>query len=192
MNEQVVRGHWLTGGVKFMRTRYAADTNERLLGALPRPLRAQLAEIQPVGWYPRSHHVEMLKAMVSTHADEGAAFDSLLGYGQLVGTDQANGSLRPLMQVVTPKLMARKLSQLWASEHREGGSLESDIAEVDRGRLSLRLSSVAAYDHVGVAMLGWVKGLLGALGCRDLQVQQTGWGLSQPGPGELRGEVRWT
>jgi hypothetical protein len=175
-----------------MRTRYAADTNERLLGALPRQLRAQLAEIQPVGWYPRSHHVEMLRTVVSAHADEGAAFDSLVGYGQLVGADQASGSLRALMPVVTPKLLARKLSPLWASEHREGGILESDIAEVDRGRLSLRLSSVAAYDHVGIAMLGWVKGLFAALGCRELQVQQTGWSLTQPGPGELRGEVRWS
>ena len=191
MSEQVVRGHWLTGGVKFMRTRYAADTNERLLGALPRALRAQLAEIQPVSWYPRSHHVEMLRAVASAHVDEASAFDSLVGYGHLVGTDLANGSLRTLMQVLTPKLMARKLSQLWASDHRDDGSLYSDIAEVYRGRLLLRLSSASAYDHVGVVTLGWVKGLVTALGGRDVQVQQTGWSLAQPGPGELNGEVRW-
>jgi hypothetical protein len=192
MSEHVVRGFWLTGGIKFMRTQYPADVNERLLGALPRPLRASLADIQPVQWYARSHHAEMLNAIVSAHRDETSAFESLIGYGQLVAGDIASGALRPLMQILTPKLLAKKLPQMWAGDHQADGALEVDTAQVDDGRLLLKLSHLQNYPHVGVVTLGWIKGFLTSLGRRDVTVKQTGWSLGQAGPSELNGEVRWS
>jgi hypothetical protein len=192
MSDKVVRGHWITGGIKFMRTHYPADVNERLLGALPRALRASLTEIQPVQWCSRAHHAEMLSAMVSAHRDEASAQDSLLAYGQLVATDIASGVLRPLMQILTPKLLAKKLPQMWSGDHQEDGQLEADIAQIDDGKLLLRLSGVQGYGHVGVVTLGWIKGLLSSLGRRDVVVKQKGWSLSQTAPSEMSGEVRWS
>ena len=192
MSDHVVRGYWLTGGVKFLRTYYPAETNERILGALSRTLRSMLADIQPVQWYPRAHHVDMLKAVVSAHRDENSAFEGLLAYGQLVATDAASGSIRPLIQILTPLLLARKLPDLWASDHQDDGRLESDLAQIDDAKLSLRLSAVHGYEHGGVVALGWVKGLLMALGRRDIQVKQSGWSLSQVAPSEITAEVRWS
>ena len=84
MTDQLLRGHWLTSGVKFMRTQYAPDVNERLLGSLPKALRAMLIDIQPAQWYSRAFHVDLLNAIVSAHRDEPSAYESLLAYGQLV------------------------------------------------------------------------------------------------------------
>jgi hypothetical protein len=192
MSDRVIRGYWLTSGVKFLRTSYSPEQNERLLGALPKPLRASLAELQPVQWCPRSYHTDMLNAVVSAHRDESAAFDSLVGYGQLVGADLAAGILKPLLQIVSPKLLVKKLPLLWSSEHQDDGRLDVDIAQADEGRLPLRLSGLLQYEHVGVVTLGWIKGLLTGLGRRDVTVRQTGWSLGQPAPVEINGEVRWS
>jgi hypothetical protein len=192
MSEQSVRGYWLTGGIKFLRTHYAPEANERLLGSLSKGLRSQLAEIQPVHWYPRAHHVEIMSAIVSAHRDETSASEGLLAYGQLVATDLAQGSLRPLVQILTTKLLAKKLPHFWDAEHQNDGRLEVDIAQVDEGRLALRLAALHGYHHVGVVALGWIKGFLLALGRRDVSVKQTGWSLGQTAPSEIACEVRWS
>src|SRR5687768_7192952 len=101
MNHALVRGCWLTSGLKFVGTTYPPETNERLLGGLPKALRAMLTDLEPVGWYARTHHVDLLKSIVSAHRDETAAYESLLAYGQSVATDLANGSARPLMAILT-------------------------------------------------------------------------------------------
>jgi hypothetical protein len=192
MIHQVVRGSWLTSGVKFLRTHYPPETNERLLGSLPKALRSLLLEIQPAQWYPRTHHSDLMNAIVSAHRDETSACQSLTAYGQLVATDACNGPLRPLVPILTPKLLARKLPNLWAIEHQEDGALNVDISHVEDGRLAVRLAELRDYPHVGVVTLGWIKGFLMALGGRDLIVKQTGWSLAQVAPHELTGEVRWS
>jgi hypothetical protein len=192
VNEHSVRGYWLTGGVKFLRAHYPAETNERLLGALPKALRALILDVQPVHWYPRLHHVDLLNAIVSAHRDEASAYDSLVAYGQLVATDVSKGTLRPLMGILTPKLLTRKLPNFWSSDHQQDGSLDVDIAQVDDGRLGLTLSGLHGYAHVGVVTLGWIKGLVSALGARDVMLAQKGWSLAQTAPAELTAEVRWS
>jgi len=192
VNENSVRGHWLTGGVKFLRAHYPPETNERLLGDLPKTLRALVLDVQPAQWYPRLHHVELLNAIVSAHRDEASAYGSLLAYGQLVAADVSKGTLRPLMGILTPKLLTRKLPSFWWSDHQHDGSLDVDIAQVDDGRLGLTLSGLQGYAHVGVVTLGWIKGLIGALGARDVAATQRGWSLSRAAPAELTAEVRWS
>jgi hypothetical protein len=192
MSEHSVRGYWLTGGVKFLRSYYPAETSERLLGALPKALRALVLDIQPVEWYPRAHHVDMLNALVSAHRDEASAYQSLSAYGQLVASDASKGALRPLMGILTPKLLARKLPNLWTSDHQQDGLLDVEIASVEDARLGLKLSRLTGYAHVGIVTFGWIKGLFSALGARDVMFTQTGWTLGQSAPDELTGEVRWS
>ena len=192
MSEHLVRGYWLTGGVKFLRSHYPAEINERLLGALPKALRALVLDIQPVQWYPRAHHVDMLNAIVSVHRDEASAHQSLSAYGQLIASDAAKGPLRPLMGILTPKMLARKLPDLWRSDHQSDGSLEVDIAQVDDARLGFKLAGVHGYAHIGVVTLGWIQGLVSSLGARNVVLKQTGWSLGHNAPEELTCQVGWS
>jgi hypothetical protein len=192
MSDQRVRGYWLTGGVKFLRTRYAPDVNERLLGGLSKGLRAQLAEIQPVQWYARAHHVDILNAVVSAHRDESSAYESLLAYGQSVASDLVSGPWRPLFHILTPKLLAKKLPNIWVSDHQDDGGLETDIAQVEDGQLPLRFVALQGYEHGAIATLGWIKGLLTSLGRHEVTVTQPGWKLGQPPQREILCEVRWS
>jgi hypothetical protein len=131
-------------------------------------------------------------AIASAHRDETSVSESLLAYGQLVATDLAQGSLRPLIQILTPRLLAKKLPQFWEVEHQGDGRVEVDIAQVDEGRLALRLTALLGYHHVGVVALGWIRGFLLALGRREVSVKQTGWSLGQSAPSDVACEVRWS
>jgi hypothetical protein len=192
MSEPMVRGNWAAAAVAFMGVHYSSDTNDRLLGGLPKDVRITVGQLEPSQWCPRSHHVELMKAIASAHRDERRAFEDLLAYGQYVGTEAAHGTLRNFVRVVTPKLFAKKLPVLWANDHGDDGRLESDIAPMDEGRLPLRLSGVAGYDHVGVAMLGWVKAMMSELSGKLVVVKQTGWSLRSASPTELVSEVTWS
>lgn len=192
MSEPMVRGSWLMGAVAFMGVHYPSDTNERLLGGLTKELRVAVGQLEPTQWCPRSHHVELMRAIASVHRDERRAFDDLIAYGQYVGTDAAHGSLRHFVRVVTPALLAKKLPVLWSNDHGDDGRLESDIAPIDEGRLPLKLIGATGYDHIGIATLGWVKGVMSELTGKAVTVRQAGWSLRSASPVELVSEVSWS
>lgn len=192
MSEPMIRAAWLIAGVKFMRAHFPAETNEYLLASLPKALRSSLAELQPVQWCPRGHHVEMLRAIAAAHRDEASAQASLLAYGQSVANDVTSGAWRPLSRILTPKLLGRKLPSLWTNDHQDDGVLDSDIAQIAEGRLPFTLSAIDGYENVGIATLGWLKGLLLVLGRKDVAVQQSGWSLQKPAPSAMTCEVRWS
>ncbi len=192
MSEQSIRGHWVSAGVAFLGMHYPPDTSQRLLGDLSKELRLASAKLGPADWCPRSYHVELLRAIASVHSTEARAFEDLLAYGQYVGSEAANGPLKPFLLVCTLKLFARKLPSLWLRDHRDDGRLDSDIAQLEEARLGLQLSGIRGYDHVGVATLGWVKGALAKYQRRPILVKQSGWSLKQAAPAEMSCEVSWS
>lgn len=192
MSEQMVRGYWANGALSFIDNHYSASTSERLIAGLPRELRESVAQLGPAAWCPRSQHVELMHVIASVHNDEARAFEDLMEYGYYVGSEVTAGPLRQFMLVVTLKLFAKRLPQLWERDHLACGSLEADIAWLDDGRLPLRLTGAQGYDHAAPAMLGWVKAALQRFVGKSVYVKQTGWSLSQPSPRDIQCEVRWS
>ncbi len=192
MTEPLVRGYWITGAVGFMGVHYSPEMSERLLTGLPRGLRTSAAQLGPAEWCPRSLHVELLKAIASVHTSEARAYDDLLAYGQYVGSEAAHGPLKSFLLISTLKLFAKKLPILWARDHQEDGRLESDFAPIEEARLPLRLSGVRGYEHVGIAALGWIKGLMAPFDRKSLRVKQSGWSLAHGAPEEMTCEVAWS
>jgi hypothetical protein len=175
-----------------MRLQYGAETSASLLEALPKELRASLPLVGPVEWVPRVHHVQLLRIIGSVQRTEPGVLEDLLSYGQYVGNELANGALKQFMLVVTPKLFAKKLPNLWIRDHLDDGRLEGDIALVDESRLPLRFTGIRGYDHIGVVTLGWVRGVMSRFNRRGLQVKQSGWSLRQVAPEEMACEVSWS
>ena len=192
MTEQVVRGYWVSAGIAFVGMHYPTETSQRVLGSLSKELRLAAAQLGPAEWCPRSHHTELLRAIASVQRDESRAFEDLLAYGQYVGSEAANGSLKPFLLISTLKLFARKLPGLWLRDHQDDGKLESDIAQLEEARLNVQLTGIRGYDHVGIATLGWIKGTMAKFGRRGLHVKQSGWSLKHSAPGEMSGELSWS
>jgi hypothetical protein len=192
MTEDEVRGHWLNGALEFAEIHYPADVARRLVDGLPREVKQSAGRTEPAAWCPRAHHVELLRAIASASRDEGRVFDDLLAYGQFVGKKTVDGALKPFMAIVSPKLFARKLPELWARDHRGESKLESEFTQLDEGRLPIRFTGIRGYDHVGVAALGWIKTAVGSLVGKTPQVRQTGWSLRHTSPSEMVCEVSWS
>lgn len=192
MSDDEVRGYWISGAVSFINTHYAGDAGRRLLEGLTRELKASAPHVEPAAWCPRAQHIELLRAIASMNKDETRIHDDIMAYGQLVGSEATNGTLRPFMSIVTPKLFAKKLPELWARDYRGESKLEADFSQVDESRLPLRLSGIRGYDHVGVAMLGWIKNAMRGLLGKSPVVKQTGWSVRHPAPSEMVCEVTWS
>jgi hypothetical protein len=192
MTGDEVRGHWLSCALEFAEIHYPEDVARRLLDGLPREVKHSAGRTEPAAWCPRAHHVELLRAIAAASREEGRVFDDLLAYGQFVGKKTIDGALKPFMAIVSPKLFARKLPELWARDYRGEGKLESEFAQVDEGRLAVRFTGIRGYDHVGVAALGWIKTAVGSLVGKTPQVKQTGWSLRHASPSEMACEVSWS
>lgn len=192
MTDEEVRGYWISGAVSFINTHFPAESGRRLLDTLPRELRVSAPRLEPAAWCPRAHHVELLRAIASVSKDEARIYDDVMTYGQFVGTEATQGALKPFMAIVSPRLFAKKLPDLWARDFRGESRLETDFSLVDESRLSLRLSGIRGYDHVGVAMLGWIKTALRGLLEKTPLVKQTGWSIRHTAPSEMTCEVSWS
>jgi hypothetical protein len=190
MTDDEVRGYWISGAVSFIGVHYPGEPGRRLIDGLSRELRA--ASVEPAAFYPRAHHVELLRAIASMNRDENRIYEDILAYGQFVGSEATHGALKPFMSIVTPRLFVKKLPDLWARDHRGESQLDSDFSEVDQARVGVRLSGIRGYDHVGVAMLGWIKVALSGLLGKTPVVKQTGWSLRHAAPSEMACEVTWS
>jgi hypothetical protein len=133
-----------------------------------------------------------MRAIAALHTSDVRAYEDLIAYGQHVGSELAHGSLRPFFLISSLKLFARKLPALWSRDHQDDGRLESDFAQLEEARLPVRLSGLRGYDHVGIAALGWIKGLMTGFNKKALRVKQSGWSLANGAPDEMMCEVAWT
>lgn len=192
MIEDEVRGYWLSGAVSFIGVHYPGETGRRLLDGLTRDLRVLAPRAEPAAWYPRAHHIELLRAIAAVNKDETRIYEDLVAYGQFVGSEATTGALKPFMSIVSPKLFVKKLPELWARDHRGESKLESDFSQVDEGRAPLKLSGIRGYDHVGVAMLGWIKVAMNGLLGKTPVIKQAGWSLRHVAPSEMVCEVSWS
>jgi hypothetical protein len=192
MTDEEVRGYWLSGAVAFIGVHYPSETGRRLLEGLTQEVRSAATHAEPAGWYPRAHHVELMRAIASANKDEHRIFDDLVHYGQFVGSEATNGVLKPFMSIVSPRVFAKRLPELWARDHRGESQLESDFSQIDEARVPLRLLGIRGYDHVGVAMLGWIKVALTGLLRKTPSLKQTGWSIRHAAPSEMVCEVTWS
>jgi hypothetical protein len=170
---------------------YAAEALKSIMDRVPTDILSAAAVSQPAEWYPRDLHVELMTGIASLTRDESAVSRDLLAYGEQVGAELADGPLKPFLQISTPKLLAKKLPDLWARDHQDGSKLESDIAQLDESRLPLRFTGLRGYDHAGIAKLGWIRSMLAVLTRKPIRVKQDGWTLARPGPDEMTCEVSW-
>ena len=63
MTAPMIRGYCVLKAVAFMESHYSRDKSTRLKEQLSANLRAVLPGIKPGDWVPRSHYVEIVKAI---------------------------------------------------------------------------------------------------------------------------------
>ncbi len=98
--------------------------------------------------------------------------------------------LRLLMKLMTPKLFAQKVSNIWERDHRSG-RLDGDSSDIANKHLVFRLTDVGGYDFLGAGLNGFMCAALEACGCKITR-QECDWTLANPGPEKVTGHVWWS
>jgi hypothetical protein len=189
MREPMIRGHLLLGTLDFLRTQSRGGVAQRLEDELSPDLQRALDGMTPAGWYPRSHHAELLAKLALKGRDD-ATYRQLMHCGAgLAVTENQFSSL--LLKVLTPQLFLKKLPKFWSRDHTAGG-LEAEAFDATLNSARVHLKNVPGYDYSGIVWMGWMKRMLDEICGSPVQVRQTGWSWSEPGPRDVVYEVQWS
>jgi hypothetical protein len=190
MSQATTRGHVILHTAAFIK-RGGPTMDHHLDAQTSVELRAALDTMAAADSYPRRFQIELLSALISAHGtDTNRGYESVRRCGAaLLPTSNQFHVL--LMKVLTPELLIKKLARFWLRDHGTSGSCEVITLDVDARAARVRLSGVAGYDHIGVFWLGWLEGMLGQL-AGSVEVRQSGWSATEPGPNEIVYEARWS
>lgn len=190
MSAGLVRGHWLLGATEIIRA--LSDEGAVCTDAFAKleDISGHLESIDAYTWCPRGLHLQMLSAIAAASRDEASAMRHLARCGQRASSSAGAGDpfFRAALKIMTPALLTRSISRLWALEHQGDEAFELAEHDAERGRAVLRLTRAQSYSHIAPVALGWVKSLWGEQG-GAVEVKQEGWKLLAPSPGEVRYEV---
>ena len=193
MTEPTLRGYTIRQTVAFLESDYFdLAIRRRILDGLPPTVRAGLPSIKPAEWYPREYVMSMLRGIAAVKNDEVGSYNDLVAYGRFVAAEATNTFLKLFMKMLTPKLFAKKIPEIWERDHKGSGRFEVDVKKADEGRLDMRLIGADGFDHIGVAAIGFITFGLNNMGKQNIRVKQTGWSLATPSPHEVIYEALWT
>lgn len=96
-----------------------------------------------------------------------------------------------MMRIMTPILFAKKIPDFFRRDHTVG-RFEADTSRADQALITLRLTDVAGFDHIGIVAIGWIRFGMAALGKKNVTITQRGWTLAAPAPQDIEYEIRWT
>jgi hypothetical protein len=183
----MLRGYLLQRATSFIEHHFAVEHASRIKADLPGPVQEALRSLKPSEWYPREHCIVLHHAIASAVKPEGA-YEALVACGAFMAAEATSTYLQFVMRLLTPALFCRKVPSFWKRDHSEG---EFAVENVQEGRIDMRLSGVAGFDHVGAVSTGFLRFGMKAVGA-SAQIEQTGWSLSNPGPAEVHYKITWT
>lgn len=191
MTTPMIRGYAIIQTAKYLQTQFTAAESKRGLETLPPRLRDQIPAWEPGQWYPRETTIALYKAIAAIRNDESGSYDDLVGCGEFIASEATNTFLRLMMRIMTPILFAKKIPDFFRRDH-SAGRFDADTSRADEALITMRLTDVEGFDHIGVVAIGWIKFGMKALGKKKVTITQRGWTLAAPAPADIGYELRWT
>jgi hypothetical protein len=187
----MTRGYMLISCATHLQRRYDEAARKAILARLPDDTRNLLDRVNKVEWYPRIHAKSLFTAIAKHHIEgDGKAREALLDVGRSIADMATNTFLRLLMKLMTPALFARKVPDFWARDHR-GGTMNVDASQLESRRVAIFHRDIAGYDYVAGTAPGFLGFALTSIGCKNVACDIAGWSLEDPGPAEVRYDLRW-
>lgn len=144
---------------------------------------------EPSEWMPRREMVTLLRGIAAAHDTDARARASLVEAGRVVGENATNTFLRLLMKMLTPRMFAAKLPDLFKRDHQGGGRIE--IHRLEERSIHLQIQDIGGFDHMGPLSEGWFGSALAAMGLALTSVSTTPWSRDAPGPERVDFRAEW-
>ena len=191
MTAPMIRGYAIIQTAKYLKTQFTAEQSRRGMDTLPSHIRDEIPSWQPGEWYPRELTIALYRAIAAIRNEEAGAYADLVGCGEFIASEATNTFLRLMMRIMTPILFAKKIPDFFRRDHTVG-RFEADTSRADQALITLRLTDVAGFDHIGIVAIGWIRFGMAALGKKNVTITQRGWTLAAPAPQDIEYEIRWT
>jgi hypothetical protein len=189
--EPQTRGYMIVSCVTHVQKKYAAADREAIMARLPKETLDLIDRVNTVEWYPRVHAKSLFTAIAHHHMEGDKNTDAaLLAVGHSIAEMASNTFLRLIMKLMTPSLFAKKVGTFWERDHR-GGELSADVKDIENKHLTIRHTGIGGYDFVAGTAPGFMGFALTAIGCKNVRSETFGFSLDNPGPEEVRYEMRW-
>jgi hypothetical protein len=177
MAENQMRGYGILSAVAYLRKAAGEQQAQRILDGLSPETKKELGTATEANWCSSKSVAELYTAIASLgNGDEKAAQTHLIECGKHAARDASNTFLRLLMKMLTPKLFAKKLPDIWARDCTVG----KITTEVFEDKIRNHLTGVAAFDHIGPVCVGYVTFALEAMGKSITKTELHGWSLAAP------------
>lgn len=140
-------------------------------------------------WVPRRDMITLLRGIAAACDSDEKARRAIVDAGRAVGDQATNTFLRLLMKMLTPRMFAAKLPDLFKRDHQGGGRIE--IHRLEERAIHLQIRDIAGFDHMGPLSEGWFGSALSAMGLVLTTVSATPWSRDEPGPERVDFRAEW-
>lgn len=142
----------------------------------------------PPQWCPVPICSEIFEAVVSlSGGDDAHARTALIECGKDAAYEASNTFLRLVMKVLTPKLLAKKLPDVWRSDCNCG----TVVAEVGDDGIRNTYSQIGDFKHIAPVAVGFVSFALQAMGKEITNIDLGQWSIATPAPETFSFSITW-
>jgi hypothetical protein len=191
MTERRTKADGFIGSLEYIEKTYDEETRKKLYGSLPSNVRDFIGVARKETWAPPLFSSELWKAIAAHHPDPAEACKNLVLCGRQAGSYATNTYLRLLLKMLTAKMFAKKIPDIWSRDSNFGKITTGDLDEMKSGRLLLHFTELGSYPFFGPVCEGWFAFSLETMGLKNVKVAVQNWSLNDPDPAKLDFLVTW-
>jgi hypothetical protein len=191
MTERQIKAYGFVGTMEFIDKNYDPATRQRILDSLTPETRRFIEGMKKAQWAPPLASTELWAGITRESGDPQKARDELVKTGRHMGSFATNTYLKLLMKMLTIKMFAKKIPDIWARD-ANFGKVIVDLGQVDSQRIRIDFKDLGAYPYFGPVCQGWFAFSLETMGIKNVKVELENFSMENPDPGELTFRVTWT
>jgi hypothetical protein len=190
MEEPRIKSYGFNATYEFIEKNYDDAARGRILGALSPEARSFAVNAKKSQWAAPGFSAELWTGIVKEHPKD--AQEQLVKVGRYQGAYATSTYLKLLMKMLTMKMFAKKLPDIWSRDANFAKISVGDLADIDKGKLAIRFDELGKFPYFGPTCQGWFSYSFEVMGLKNVKVDLVEWSLNSPDPGQLNYQITWT
>jgi hypothetical protein len=189
--ERRIKCYGFNGTLEFIEKNYDEAARKRIIGSLSPAARDFIGTSKKAQWASPLYSSELWAGIAKEHPDQEEARKQLVKAGRHFGAYATNTYLKLLMKMLTVKMFAKKIPDLWGRDTNFGKITLGDIDEISQGKLTINYTELGDYPYFGPTTEGWFAFGLETMGLKELTVTAADWSMKNPNVDQLTYRITW-
>ena len=187
---KLIRGTHIVPLLQHVQSTYDAETKQTIYGSLTDTTRTALGQLDSDVWYPASIVAEVNRCIFNAHGDPSKGYAAVRETGAAIAEYGVNTFMRLLIKLMTPEMLAKKWPTIWGKSHNFG-HMKTEMDSTRDRWMSLTLSEVEDYSHIGPCVVGFISFSLKAMGRSQASVVEPNLDWTRETAASYSFEVTW-